>query len=907
MTRAVLPIDHVLGSILAGLRNAGAVVLKAPPGAGKTTGVPLAMLETDPPIGRLWLAQPRRLAARAAAARLASLRGTSVGQEVGYQVRFDRRWGKASRIVAVTTGVLLRRLQADPFLEGIDAVALDEFHERSLEADLALGMLHRLRQTVRPDLKLLVMSATLDPQPIADFLSASEPHDSASAGNLFSEISGDPAQPIAPAETSVNRSDARVTVVRSEGRSFPVDVRYSKVLTRAPIEQQVADVLPAALSASRGDVLVFLPGVGEIRRTERQILATMGHGGGSKSRGGGKQSAGGPSGNLEIMTLFGDMSPAAQDRVLQPQKQRKVVLATNVAETSVTIPGVTAVIDSGQARVLRYDPRVGLPKLEIEPISRASAAQRAGRAGRTEAGICFRLWPQATHRARPERDTPEVLRSDLAGAVLQLAGWGESDVLSFPWLDPPPEAAVATAKELLRELGAIESGGPTEMRVTELGRRMLTFPVHPRLARLLIAGEHEGVAGRAAIVAAMLSERDPFRGRPAGRSGKSLVNTHPNRVPRSARSISCGRSDVVDRLTRLEAYVEGVDDPAIQHAAAKQIFRVAEQLGTLVDGGVGPQHHTGEAADEAIMRALLAAYPDRLARRRAPGSDRAITAGGQGVRLMRESQTREGEFFVCVDVQQATGDAKVRSASAVHREWLDPSRMQEVDEVFFHPTLQQVTARHRTYWNGLMLAETPTDRVDESAAQDLLYEQALRQWQKVFPADDAEINNLIARIGCLSDWMPEVRWPSVDEKALREICYQLCRGRRSIDALREAPWRDYVLGLLSYEQQQQLERFAPPTVTLPSGNRHRIRYELGKPPILAVRLQELFGWRETPRVADGRVPLQLHLLAPNQRPQQITDDLHSFWVNTYPQVRKDLRGRYPKHHWPEDPLKEARG
>ncbi len=490
----------------------------------------------------------------------------------------------------------------------------------------------------------------------------------------------------------------------------------------------------------------------------------------------------------------------------------------------------------------------------------------------------------------------------MAGAVLQLAGWGEPDITAFPWLDPPPPTAIATAQELLRQLGAVRLPAPDEVVITELGRRLLRLPLHPRLARLLLAGEAYGVAGRAALVAAMLSERDPFRGRPGSGPPPGGNRSVPS-GGRGRRLVSCGRSDVIDRLTRLEAYAEGRDDPAIQHAAAKHVFRVAEQLAGLVEGGVGPQRASGVAPDEAVMRALLAAYPDRLARRRTPGSERAITAGGQGVRLLRESQTREGEFFLCIDVQHGSGDAKVRVASAVDRQWLDDEAIVEADECFFHPTTQQVTARHRSYWNGLMLSETPTDRFDPDEAQRLLYEQALRHWHKVFPQEDADLQNWLARVGCLAAWLPDQAWPRIDQAVLEEVAFQLCRGRRGLAELRQAPWQDFLLGKLSYEQQQQLDRLAPPDIEVPSGNRLAIQYQLDKPPVLAVRLQELFGWQSSPTIAAGRVRLQLHLLAPNQRPQQVTDDLASFWTNTYPQVRKDLRGRYAKHHWPEDPLR----
>lgn len=841
---ADLPITAVLDDVCRAVADPGLLVLKAPPGAGKTTGVPLALRQAG--VGRMLLAQPRRMAARAAADRLASLCGTIVGDEIGYQVRFDRRWGDATSIVAMTTGVLLRRLQTDPFLQTFDAVLLDEFHERSLEVDLALGMLHRLRQTVRPDLKLIVMSATLDPQPIAALLR--------SAG-----------------------AASGVPVVESEGRAYPVDVRYAKQPSSDPLQQQIARLLPTAMSATAGDVLVFLPGVGEIRRAEREIAARR------------------AAGDAEVMALYGDMTPDAQDRVLRPSEavRRKVVLATNVAETSVTLPSVTAVIDSGLARVMRYDASRGLPRLEVEPISQASAQQRAGRAGRTGPGVCWRLWPQAMHRARRESDTPEVLRSDLSGAVLQLAGWGERDVLGFPWLDPPHAEAVQRGESLLHQLGALDTRG-----ITALGREMLSLPVHPRLARLLVEGQRLGVAGAASVIAALLSERDPFRA--TGRKTSTAYRRDPRK--RSAAPTSCGRSDVVDRWARLERFAQGEEDEGVNAVAARHVYHVAERLAASLPGGVGPQRLDGQAAELAIMRALLAAYPDRLAKRRVRGSDRGLMVGGRGVRLASESQLREGELFVCVDVQDSGSDAKVRMASAVQPEWLDSAHMRQVTECFFHPTLQQVAARRRTYWGDLLLTETPTGEIDPDQAAALLHQQALAQWSRIFPAEDPKVVGLLARIRNLAKWMPELELPDVDQQRLQELLPQLCHGRRSFDALRSAPWAETIEGLLAYPQRQQLERHAPQRMQVPSGNVVAIQYEEDKPPQMAVRLQELFGWTESPRIAGGRVPLVLNLLGPNHRGQQITADLASFWQNTYPQVRKDLRRRYPKHHWPEDPL-----
>ena len=628
-----LPVTECLGELVEAVRMSTPVVLKAPPGAGKTTGVPPALLQSGVAGGaQVLLVQPRRLAARAAASRLAQLMKVKLGEEVGYHVRFDKRASRNSKLIALTTGVLLRRLQADPLLENVSCVLLDEFHERSLEVDLALGMLHRIRTTLRPELKLLVMSATLDPGPIVGFL-------------------GD------------------AVAVTSEGRSFPVDVRYTKMLSRDPAEQQIAAVLPGVLNSTPGHLLVFLPGVGEIRRTRRMI----------ESMGLAKDAA--------IFELFGDLPPKEQDAVLAESNVRKIILSTNVAETSITIPGVTGVIDSGLARVLRFDAQVGLPKLQLEPISQASAEQRAGRAGRTQAGVCYRLWPAAAHRARRQRDTPEIERCDFSAALLTLAGWGERDVMEFPWLTAPPADAVALAKQLLVRLDAIDHDGG----LTALGSQMLALPLHPRLARFMVEAAKLGVSDDAALAAALLTERDPFRGE----------SHRPAKMHNGC--------DVTDRVDRLKAFRSG-DTSAVQNvSAAKQVQRVAEQIRRLTESiSVTPTDLELKHGDR-IKRAMLAAYPDRVARRRRPGDNRGVMVGGRGVRLDANSSAGSGELFLCVDVDSKATEAKVRAASVIEETWLDQRLIREVDEPFFNPSLKAVVARRRRYFDDLLLAESPIE------------------------------------------------------------------------------------------------------------------------------------------------------------------------------------------------------
>jgi ATP-dependent helicase HrpB len=836
-TLSPLPIDAVLPALVDALRAHPAVVLRAPAGAGKTTRVPPALLDAGlAPGGRIVMLEPRRIAARTAARRIAQERGVQVGGLVGYQVRFDERVSAATRIVAVTDGILLRRLQDDPFLEGIDAVLFDEFHERRLDSDLALGMVRRVQQTVRPDLKIIAMSATLAAEPIAAYL-----------GNC--------------------------PVVESVGRLFPVEIQYAQRPDRRKLPQQAVAAVEQVLARTTGDVLVFLPGVGEIRGTARELESlAQRH-------------------NLAVMPLYGDLPPEEQDRVLAPCNQRKVVLSTNVAETSITIEGITTVVDLGQARIMRFDPHVGLDRLELTPISKASADQRAGRAGRTQPGICLRLWDEMAHRHRPDFELPEIARVDLSGPVLQLLAWGESDVAAFPWFEPPPPAAIEHALDLLRRLGALDERG-----VTELGRVMVRLPVQPRLARLIVEGHRLGHPERVALVAALLSERDPFfctdRGAPQGRRDGPTTAAHTS------------RSDVVDRLAAFEEYVQHRQKEShlgsITVGAAHAIQRVCEQLVRMLRQELGLAKQSTLSSDEAVMRALLAAYPDRVARRRDIGSAKAVMVGGRGVRLDARSTVLESPLFLCVDIDAGDADAVVRQASAVEREWLPAERLRTVDELFFHPTQKQVVARRRVYFDDLLLEESPTGVPDSDEAAKLLFEAARGQWEQVFAGESAA--EFMTRVRCLAAWMPDLSLPSFDREQLDDVLRDLCRGRRSFAELRQAPWLAALQRKLTYQQLRAVETEAPERIDVPSGNRIRLTYEEGRPPVLAVKIQEIFGLRQTPRVAGGRVKVLLHLLAPNMRPQQVTDDLESFWANTYAVVRKELRRRYPKHAWPEDPL-----
>ncbi len=870
MPLELLPIDEVLPQMVAALRISSSVVLRAPTGAGKTTRVPPALLDAGL-LGerRVIVLEPRRVAARAAARRMVFERGGSLGDEVGYQVRFDRKWNARTRVLVVTEGTLVRMLQDDPFLEEVAAVVFDEFHERSLDTDLSLGMVRRVQQTVRPDLKIVVMSATLGIEAISQFL-------------------GD------------------CPIVVSEGRLYPIAIEYSPRSESTPLSVAVASAVGNVLTQTPGDVLVFLPGQREIRETTRELDSLA------------RQH------DLLIMPLYGELPPEQQDAALMRQANRKIVLATNVAETSVTVDGVTAVVDTGLARQLRFDPNSGLNRLDLRPISRASADQRAGRAGRQQPGICVRLWSEPSQRARPEQTEPEIRRVDLTGSVLQLKAWGEADVLAFPWFEPPRAESIAQAEHVLRRLEAIDEIG----EVTTLGATLAKFPVHPRLGRLLIEGARLGQTGRAALAAALLAERDPFGGDSAG-TGDSRQS------PRHGGTVSC--SDVVDRVEALEDFErsgrETTSFGRVNRGAAQFLLQTRDQLLRLVDSH--DQEHarrTGTPArrnlddgqecpsykDAALGRALLAAFPDRLAKRREAKSPRAVMVGGRGVRLSPSSRVTHGDLFLCLDVDAgnaavtsaargpwsttSVGEGVVRIASEVDRSWLPKELVTIAVEVYFDESTQRVQARRQVRWEDLVLEESPAALPQDDSVARMLAEGAIQNWDRIRPKVDSPVSHFLTRVLCLREWMPDLELPAFDAAHLQSLLPTLCAGRRSLADLIDALWLDVLQSQLTHQQFQAVDREAPERLLVPSGSRIALRYELSRPPVLAVRIQEIFGLKETPRIARGRVKVLLHLLAPNYRPQQVTDDLASFWATAYPQIRSELRRRYPKHAWPDDPL-----
>lgn len=837
MSLPTLPIDAVLPELTDALRAAGCAVLVAPTGAGKTTRVPPALLDGGlAGSGSVVVLEPRRLAARAAARRMASERGVALGQEVGYHVRFDRKARDDTRLLVVTEGLFLRRLQEDPLLEGVGAVVFDEFHERHLDSDLALAMVRRVREQVRPDLPLVVMSATLDGEAVA------------------AALGGCP-------------------LVVSEGRTHPVDVAWAP----APLEGRLADhVLLGVrdvLGRSEGDVLVFLPGVGEIRAAARALGPL------AEQR------------DLALVELFGDLSPDKQDGALRAGPRRKLVLATNVAETSVTIENVTAVVDTGLARVLRFDPDSGLDRLQLEPISRASAEQRAGRAGRTAPGVCARLWTRGEHGNRPDRHGPELHRADLSGPVLQLLAWGEQDPADLPWLEPPEPAALAVAMQLLTRLGAVAEGS-----ITSRGRALARLPVAPRLGNLLREGAAAGLAREAALAAALLSERDPCE--------------------RLDQAGHVSRCDVTDRVEALLAFARGKGPRAgvvpLRAAAARQVIAAAEQLQRLgersgrrgkASAGGGQAKGRGGALDRSLPRALLAAFPDRVARRREPGSPRLVLVGGGGARIDKASAVTEGELLLCVSLVRAgRGEPRARLVCRLEPEWLDPAALSEEHEHVFDQGRETVVAQRVRRYEDLALAADATGDLDPEACARVLAVAAAADPERALDLAGESLNGFLARLRSLAGWRPDLELPRFERDELLASLPELCHGRRSFAELRALDLGAALAGRLSHEQSRALATLAPERLEVPSGSRLRLTYEPGRPPVLAVRIQEVFGLAQTPRVAGGKVAVVLQLLAPSMRPEQVTDDLASFWANTYPTIRRPLARRYPKHSWPEDPL-----
>lgn len=852
-----LPIDSALPEIIRHLRHSRSLVLVAPPGAGKTTRVGPAMLREnllDKEHPNILMLQPRRVAARAAATRIADENGWELGREVGYQIRFEKRIGPDTRLRVLTEGILNRQLLDDPFLEGVGAVLLDEFHERSLHTDLAIALLREVQQTVREDLRLIVMSATLEAEPVAKFL-----------GNC--------------------------PIVRTEGRLFPVQITHGYAAhsrIRQTLPDRVADALRDALSnesEDAGNILVFLPGAEEIRRTQKLLESQFSQD------------------DLAIVPLHGSLTGEQQFAALKPMDRHKVILATNIAETSLTIEGVRTVIDSGLARIAGYDAQRGLDRLELSRISKASAAQRAGRAGRTAPGRCIRLYTQADERAMADFETPEVRRVDLCSALLTLHTWGKNDPRQFNWYEAPPEPALAAAERLLAMLGALTS--ETDGRLTDIGRRLQSLPVHPRLGRLLLAAVEENVLAQGAAIAALLSEKDILRSE----------GFDPTRMYRPATQAA---SDLLIRLDLLEQaerqnFSPSLKDNGLDLGAVRQVIRVRDELLRIGrrlarSGKPGIQRNANDDLETRLLKLPLFAYPDRVARRRGADPSGAVMVGGGGIRLLPESAVQKAEFFLALDARHdqrgQTRQVLVRIASAIEVDWLEqlfPQSIRRERSVLFDSQRERVVGVDAVCYRDLLLHEDRNAPIDPDQAAVVLADAIRPRALELFNADESA-RNWLNRLAFLRQAMPEHPWPKLDADELAKLLASSAHGKRSLQELRQIPLLPLLQGTLPYPLNRDFEHFAPQDIEVPTGRHIALQYDAGAKPVLAVRLQELFGWTQTPRIAGGRAPVLIHLLGPNYRPVQITEDLASFWATTYFQVRKDLRTRYPKHSWPEDPL-----
>ena len=840
-----LPIDAVLAEIVGALGRSNRLILRAPPGAGKTTRVPAALLDARlAEGGEILVLEPRRIAARAAAEFVARERGETLGDHVGYRVRLDARGGDATSLWFVTEGIFGRRLARDPFLERVRAVVLDEFHERRLAGDVALGVVRELQDTVRPDLRLVVMSATLETEPLARFLPGA-------------------------------------AVVTAEGRAHPVTIDHAAAKDDRPLHVRVAGGITRALADPQGgDVLVFLPGAAEIRRVARALeeAARL---------------------DADVVRLHGDLPLEEQRRALEPGPRRRVVLATNVAETSLTIEGVGTVVDAGLAREARFDARHGVNRLRTVRVSRASADQRTGRAGRLGPGRCLRLWTRAEHAERRERETPEVSRLELSSTVLELRAWGLRDPRAFPWLDAPPAAALERAERFLSDIGAIEKARALDETgaITELGRGLLGLAVEPRLARILVEAERLGIPEVGALLAALASEEDVRAdvGAFAARDDARAAAGPSDLVDRAELFLEAGRR----RFGRDALRTLGVDA-----GAARTVERTRQALCRAIRCPTGLPD---EIPTATALRALLPGFPDRVVRRHERGSMRGTMVGGAVVALEPSSVVRDADLFLALDIRSnaaARGQTtRVFVASAIERDWLAetfPSALRDEREIVFDPERRRVVTRHRERLHDLVLDERVDADVDRAEAGEILARAILADRERRLPLGDAD-RAILDRLRFLAAYCPELGLATAEEELLAEPIRRIAAGKRALDELGDL--LPAIVATLPHAARAALDRDAPERFALPSGKSTAIRYPSGRPPVAAARLQELFGLAATPRLARGRVPLVLEILSPSRRPVQVTDDLASFWSKTYTEVRKELRGRYPKHAWPEDPRK----
>jgi ATP-dependent helicase HrpB len=846
-----LPIYEIESELAAALSRERRLLISAPTGSGKSTQVPQMLLGHGLlGAGQVVVLQPRRLAARLLAARVASERHSALGDEVGYQIRFESVTSEQTRIRFVTEGVLLRQMTQDPGIEGVTALIFDEFHERHLYGDITLAQALDLQEKHRPDLKILVMSATLDLESLQDYLRPCR-------------------------------------VLESKGRAFPVDVEYATMpgyMDKRPVWQQAADAFGDYIqSGGHGDVLIFMPGGFEISQTIDAL----------------RQSP--DSHGFVLLPLHGELPPREQDAAVARYDKRKVVVATNVAETSLTIDGIRCVIDSGLARIPRFDPYRGINTLLVEKISRASADQRAGRAGRTAPGLCQRLWSREEHAHRPARELPEVNRLDLAEVVLTLKAAGVEDLRKFRWLEPPTNAALSGAEELLEDLGALEKnpGAPqTLSRITPLGRGMLAFPLHPRYGRMLLAAREHDCVYEACLIAALTQ-------------GRELLMRNVDAETAEARRAVAGSGNLSDFQALIQLW---------QHAAAKE-FRpetcrhlglhpaAARQVSPLLDQFLNIARRQGldvsrrDPPESALRKCILLGFSDRVGRRLDANGPRCELVHGRRGILARESVLQDSALLVASEIREVEGKDKnlntvLSLATAIEESWLEgffPHDIKTSERAFYDTTARRVFAEEQLCFRGLTIGarrmEPPADTAARLLADEVLAGRlVLAHW-------DESVDQWILRLNLLGQWCPELELPPIAEAEKRYLVEQVCFGSLGYKDLKDKPVMPVVKSWLSAAQQEMVEKHAPERLRLANGRTPRVIYDGSNPPRVALRIQELYGVTSTPRIAMNRVPVVVEILAPSRRPVQITQDLERFWREHYPRIKQELQRKYPRHEW----------
>jgi ATP-dependent helicase HrpB len=866
-----LPIYELRGELTEALRSENRLLIEAPTGSGKSTQIPQMVLDCGAAgPGEVVILQPRRLAARLLAKRVAFERGVELGGEVGYQIRMERHVSSKTMIRYVTEGILLRRFLSDPQLKGVSTIIFDEFHERHIYGDITLARALLLQQT-RPGLKVIVMSATLDAGPLRDYL-------------------------------------APCRELKSEGRMYPVEIEYSPKridFRHHPVWEAAADAFEKAIEGgAQGDVLVFMPGAYEIARTVEAIR--------------GKKCAR----DFAVLPLHGELRAAEQDAAVGDVGQRKVVVATNVAETSITIDGIRIVIDSGLARIARYDPRRGIDTLLVERISQASAAQRAGRGGRTAPGKCMRLWIEKEHAARSAQELPEILRHDLAEVVLTLKASGIDDIENFQWLEKPNPESLERTLTLLTDLGALSNpprpdghpsaGGdcaadspPAEGcakrgagSLTEIGRKMVSFPMHPRYARMLLAGEQYECVRQACLIAALTQ-------------GRSILERNKGKQTRGQRDDLLGGDDISDfkRLMRAWVYADKNNFRAdacrrlgIHGAAARQVKPLYERFLKIAEDE-GLKINSRPPEDEDLQKCILTAFSDQVAKRRDAGTLHCQVVHGRTGDLDRDSMVRDAELFVAAEIAEIEGsrelNVRLNLCTAIKEEWLEelfPDDVVEKNEAVFNPILKRVVSKHWKEFRGLELQSKCTQEVDPQQAAEIIAAEVISGRMEL-PNWDEQIERWIARVNCLALNCPDYGIPEIDDEAREAMIQEICLGSVCRKDLKDRPVKKVVKSWLTPVQRDMVDKQAPERIKLPSGMNVQVRYEAGLPPVIAATIQKLYGLEESPRIGFGQIPVVVEALAPNQRPQQKTTDMKSFWATAYPLLKKELKGRYPKHEW----------